>query len=177
VRARINLLSEMPDEWQRCVHQWAEINQHDGPPWRNGEYLFYQTLVGAWPLHGKADDAFIQRVVEYARKAAREAKVDTSWTAPNTDYEAAVEEFIGRTIRSDKFLASFLPFQRRVAELAMTNTLAQTLLRLTVPGVSDTYQGTELVDLSLVDPDNRRPVITHCDRRCLSSRSRIRSFS
>jgi (1->4)-alpha-D-glucan 1-alpha-D-glucosylmutase len=158
VRARINLLSEMPDEWRACVEQWAGINQHEGPTTRNDEYLVYQTLIGAWPLDGKADDAFVERIVAYMRKAMREAKVNTSWTAPNTDYESAVEQFIGRTIRSDAFLESFLPFQRRVADLAQTSMLAQTLLRLTVPGVPDTYQGTELIDLSLVDPDNRRPV-------------------
>jgi (1->4)-alpha-D-glucan 1-alpha-D-glucosylmutase len=158
VRARINVLSEMPREWRECVEQWGKINQHDGSPGRNEEYLLYQTLVGAWPLDEKADDAFIERIVQYLRKAAREAKVNTSWTAPNAEYESSVETFIGRTIRNEKFVENFLPFQRRVAALAETNTLAQTLLRLTVPGVPDTYQGTELVDLSLVDPDNRRPV-------------------
>jgi (1->4)-alpha-D-glucan 1-alpha-D-glucosylmutase len=158
VRARINVLSEMPDEWRECVEQWAKINQHDGPPWRNEEYLLYQTLVGAWPLDGNADDGFVKRIVAYMHKALREAKVNTTWTSPNAEYESAVEEFIGRTIRDRRFLERFLPFQRRVAELAQTSTLAQTLLRLTVPGVPDTYQGTEVLDLSLVDPDNRRPV-------------------
>jgi (1->4)-alpha-D-glucan 1-alpha-D-glucosylmutase len=148
----------MPDAWRECVEQWGTINQHDGPPGRNEEYLIYQTLVGAWPLDERADDGFVKRIVEYMRKAMREAKVSTSWTSPNTEYEAAIENFISRTIRSGKFLESFLPFQRRVAELAQTSTLAQTLLRLTVPGVPDTYQGTEIIDLSLVDPDNRRPV-------------------
>ena len=158
VRARINVLSEMPDEWRKCVEQWGQANQHDGPPCRNEEYLLYQTLVGAWPLDGKADEAFIGRIVQYMQKALREAKVNTSWTAPNADYESAVDNFIGRTIRNENFLASFVPFQRRIAGFALTSTLAQTLLRLTVPGVPDTYQGSEIVDLSLVDPDNRRPV-------------------
>jgi (1->4)-alpha-D-glucan 1-alpha-D-glucosylmutase len=161
VRARINVLSEMPDEWRECVTQWADINRHDGPPCppgRNEEYLLYQTLLGAWPLEEEADDAFVGRIQAYMQKASREAKVNTSWTSPNAEYESAVESFVASTIRNPAFLDSFLPFQRHVANLAMTNTLAQTLLRLTVPGVPDTYQGTELLDLSLVDPDNRRPV-------------------
>ena len=166
VRARINVLSEMPDEWEQQVWRWCEINRHDGPPYRNGEYLLYQTLIGAWPADDQAGEAFADRIIAYATKAMREAKVDTSWISPEGSYEAAVEDFIRRTIRNEAFLASFTPFQRRVAELALTNTLAQTLLRLTVPGVPDTYQGTELLDLSLVDSDNRRPV-DYAARRAL----------
>jgi (1->4)-alpha-D-glucan 1-alpha-D-glucosylmutase len=159
VRARINILSEMPDEWRECVTQWSDINRHQGGPTRNDEYLVYQTLVGAWPADDEpADETFVRRIQAYMQKALREAKVNTSWTSPNAEYESAVEQFVARTIANPAFRDSFLPFQRRVAELAMTNTLAQTLLRLTVPGVPDTYQGTELLDLSLVDPDNRRPV-------------------
>ena len=176
VRARINVLSEMPDEWRECVLQWAAINAHDGPPTRNEEYLLYQTLIGAWPIDGDVGESFVQRIVAYMQKAMREAKVSTSWTSPNTDHEAAVDDFIGRTIRSEAFRESFVPFQQRVALLAETNILAQTLLRLTVPGIPDTYQGTELIDLSLVDPDNRRPVDYERRRELLKCPETDRKF-
>jgi (1->4)-alpha-D-glucan 1-alpha-D-glucosylmutase len=173
VRARINVLSELPAEWRRRVGRWARLNRSkrreaDGRPvpGRNDEYLLYQTLVGAWPLGLEADDAdglatFAERIVAYMIKACREAKQRTSWTAPDEEYEQGLERFVRRILdphEARAFLADFLPFQARVAVVGALNGLAQTMLKLTTPGIPDTYQGCELWDLSLVDPDNRRPV-------------------
>ena len=171
VRARINVLAEWPDEWSRRVTRWAALNRShkvdvdDAPaPDPNEEYLLYQTLVGAWPIAGSPDDdlpAFTRRVQEYMNKATHEAKVNTSWINPNAEYDAAVSEFIGRVLdpaKSGEFLADLREFAGQVTHAGLFNSLAQTLLRCTAPGVPDTYQGTELWDFSLVDPDNRRPV-------------------
>ncbi|NIR58616.1 MAG: malto-oligosyltrehalose synthase [Gammaproteobacteria bacterium] len=171
VRARLDVLSEIPDEWRRQVHRWARTNRRHvtevdeaRAPDRNDEYLFYQTVLGAWPL-GDIDEAglaaFRERVESYMLKAVKEAKVHTSWINPNTDYEEAVSGFVRgalERVQRNPFLDSFLPFARRVAYLGLYNSLSQTLLKLTAPGVPDIYQGCELWDFSLVDPDNRRPV-------------------
>jgi (1->4)-alpha-D-glucan 1-alpha-D-glucosylmutase len=173
VRARLNALSELALEWRRQVGRWARLNrlkrrEVDGQrvPGRNDEYLLYQILVGAWPLEidslehpGLAE--LTERIVAYMIKASREAKVRTSWTAPDQEYEAGLERFVRRILDPQEgraFLADLLAFQPRIALIGAVNGLAQTLLKLTVPGVPDTYQGCELWDLSLVDPDNRRPV-------------------
>jgi (1->4)-alpha-D-glucan 1-alpha-D-glucosylmutase len=169
VRARLNVLSEIPDEWAAAVRGWMGLNADlrpavDGEPAPDAgeEYLLYQTLVGAWPPGGgDPGTEFADRIKAYMVKALHEAKVRTSWVNPNAAYDAAVQEFVGKLLDPQSgraFLDSFLPFQRRVARLGVVNTLAQTLLKLTAPGVPDTYQGTELPDFSLVDPDNRRPV-------------------
>ncbi|MBV8857291.1 MAG: malto-oligosyltrehalose synthase, partial [Acidobacteria bacterium] len=171
VRARLNALSEMPREWQAALASWGRLNSskkavvEDQPaPDRNDEYLLYQTLLGAWPaepLDAEGLGRFRERIAEYMQKATREAKVHTSWINPNEEYDAAVREFVGRLLRGgdgDAFLQDFLPLQRRVAFFGYFNALAQVLLKLTSPGVPDLYQGSELWDLSLVDPDNRRPV-------------------
>ncbi len=171
VRARLNVLSEMPDEWARHVERWRQLNAPhrqmiDGTavPSANDEFLLYQTLLGAWPLamnDAKQRRAFVERVQAYMRKALREAKVHTCWTDPNERYESAVSEFVARILRRETgggFLADCEPFQKRISHFGLLNSLAQTLIRLTAPGVPDTYQGTELWDFSLVDPDNRRPV-------------------
>jgi (1->4)-alpha-D-glucan 1-alpha-D-glucosylmutase len=169
VRARLNVLSEIPDRWAAAVARWSQFNEPHRRdvagqfvPGPNEEYLIYQTLVGAWPLDADAaDEFFIARIRAYLQKALREAKVFTSWTDPNTPYEDAIAAFVGAILdprTSATFLADFLPFRREIAEAGLINSLAQTLLRLTAPGVPDTYQGTELWDFSLVDPDNRRPV-------------------
>jgi (1->4)-alpha-D-glucan 1-alpha-D-glucosylmutase len=173
VRARIDVLSELPLEWRQRVGRWARLNrskrrEFDGQrvPGRNDEYLLYQTLLGAWPLEIDAPDHpaladFTERIVAYMIKASREAKVRTSWTAPDLAYEEGVEQFVRRIldpVSARAFLADLLSFQAQVARIGAVNGLAQTLLRLTAPGVPDTYQGCELWDLSLVDPDNRRPV-------------------
>jgi len=171
VRARLNVLSEIPDEWRGHLARWSRLNRgrklklNGVPaPARNDEYLLYQTLIGAWPL-GELDEAglgaFRQRIAQYMVKAVREAKLHSSWINPNTEYEQAVVQFVERLLHRlepNPFLGDLLPFQRRVARFGLLNGLSQTLLKLTAPGVPDVYQGNELWDFSLVDPDNRRPV-------------------
>jgi (1->4)-alpha-D-glucan 1-alpha-D-glucosylmutase len=173
VRARLNILSELPDEWGREVSKWMRLNgTHrtlvDGEPApdRNDEYRFYQALVGVWPLDlstetTAAPGEFVERLQKYMLKAVRESKVHTSWITQNEAYESALRKFIDRVLAGPgaaRFFRAILPFQRRIAELGLVNSLAQTVLKLGSPGVPDFYQGTELWELSLVDPDNRRPV-------------------
>jgi (1->4)-alpha-D-glucan 1-alpha-D-glucosylmutase len=132
-------------------------------PAPNDEYLIYQTLIGAWPvapMDAEQRSSFIDRVKAYVEKAAKEAKVYTSWTDP-TPYSDGLKQFVEGILTpgsGQDFLTDFKPFQRRVSHLGHLNSLSQTVLRLAAPGVPDTYQGTELWDFSLVDPDNRRPV-------------------
>jgi (1->4)-alpha-D-glucan 1-alpha-D-glucosylmutase len=199
VRARINVLSELPDKWRVALSHWSTLNADkkavvDGKPAPDGndEYLLYQTLVGAWPFCPRAaEDArhqggnggrgspgspvllnpfatpepwadFRERVIAYMHKATKEAKVHTSWVNANHAYDTAVRDFVIRTMtpdeRSETFLKDLRDFVEKVAYYGRFNALTQTLLKLTAPGVPDIYQGTELWDLSLVDPDNRRPV-------------------
>ena len=164
VRARLNVLSEIPAEWAEHLKRWQEINSHlCGEVQPNDQYLLYQTLLGAWPLQPMDDSQraeFLKRICAYMQKAMREAKVHTTWVKPNVKYEAAVACLIEKLLDlgNQSFLSEFLPFQKRIAYSGMVNSLAQTTLRLTAPGISDTYQGSELWDLSLVDPDNRRAV-------------------
>ncbi|HEX6910374.1 MAG TPA: malto-oligosyltrehalose synthase [Longimicrobium sp.] len=188
VRARINVLSEIPDLWGERASAWHRENarhlrSEDGHPVPdpNDEYLFYQTLVGAWPLEpldAPGREAFIGRMQAYMAKATREAKVHTSWINPDPVYDRGLAEFIAAVLRPTPdggFLDDFLAFQETVAELGMVNSLAQTLLRLTAPGVPDIYQGQELWDFSLVDPDNRRPVDFSLRRRLLEGLARAES--
>ncbi|HYE35172.1 malto-oligosyltrehalose synthase [Methylocaldum sp.] len=171
VRARINVLSEIPDEWIARVRHWSELNREkksivDGAPApsRNDEYLIYQTLIGTWPLgalnrEGLGD--YTQRLEAYMVKAMREAKLFSSWLNPNLAYEQAVSDFLLQLTTpadQDEFVRDFFDFQSSIARAGLHNSLAQLLLKLTVPGVPDLYQGNELWDFSLVDPDNRRPV-------------------
>ena len=174
VRARINVLSEMPSEWRETLLRWGRANRtrrrvvEDHPaPSRNDEYLLYTTLLGAWPLEAldgldeKGLEDFRGRIRAYMEKAIREAGVHTSWTNTNEEYEGAISHFVDAFLtpsENDLFLQEFLPFARKIARLGALNSLSQTLLKLTVPGVPDVYQGNELWDFSLVDPDNRRPV-------------------
>lgn len=170
VRARINVLSEMPREWERAIYRWRRMNsrrktQVEGHhvPTTKDEYLFYQTLLGIWPVaaapEGEAD--LTQRLVDYMIKATREAKLITSWVNVDEEFEAALTDFVQKTLdpaRSSKFLTDFGAFVDQVAVAGARNSLAQVLIKLTAPGMPDIYQGTELWDFSLVDPDNRRPV-------------------
>jgi (1->4)-alpha-D-glucan 1-alpha-D-glucosylmutase len=141
-------------------------------PDRSDEYLRYQTLLGVWPEGRPAGEALAGprgRVADYMRKATKEAKVHTSWVNPNTEYDAAVRDFVFRVLADvdeGPFLTDFLALQRRVAFFGYFNSLSQVLLKLTCLGVPDLYQGTELWDFSLVGPDNRRPSITPDARRC-----------
>jgi (1->4)-alpha-D-glucan 1-alpha-D-glucosylmutase len=173
VRARLAVLSEMPVEWQRQATLWnrmlrARLGHADvaAPPDRNDEYLFYQLLLGAWPaeltsLNPDAVNSFAERIERTMIKSIREAKLHSTWASPNAAYEDAALVFVRAAFdvsRPNAFLDAFLPFQQRVARLGVRNSLLQTALKLTLPGMPDIYQGAELWDLNLVDPDNRRAV-------------------
>jgi (1->4)-alpha-D-glucan 1-alpha-D-glucosylmutase len=169
VRARIAVLSELPREWRAAVNRWARLNRRRktrvegaSAPDRNDEYLFYQTLLGAWPWDAETpDDEFVARIEAFMLKAAREAQVHTSWVNPDPAYEDALQQFVRAALdasRPNPFLEDFAAIRKMVAHAGAINALAQQLLKLTAPGVPDVYQGTELWDQSLVDPDNRRPV-------------------
>lgn len=154
VRARLVLLSEIPGAWADAVRRWAKRNdrhRRDGWPDRNAEYLLYQALVGAWPLS-------CQRAAAYMEKVAREAKQHTSWIDPNPAYDQALRSFVEAVLADEGFLADLAAFVAPLVWPGRVTSLAQTLIKLTAPGVPDIYRGTELWDLSLVDPDNRRPV-------------------
>ncbi len=162
VRARLNVLSELPGEWRERVMQWKKINlplktQAEVPSLCD-EYLLYQTLVGTWPSTERNGKEYIERIQSYLVKAAREAKIHTSWTDPDAGYEESLKSFAAQVLASEQFLAAFEPFQNRIASTAVVNSLAQIVLKSFSPGVPDFYQGTELWDFSLVDPDNRRSV-------------------
>jgi len=171
VRARISVLSEYPEEWRRQIHRWSRLNVgkkrlvDDAPaPSANDEYLLYQTLIGAWPageLDGEGLADFRERIKGYMEKAMREAKVHSSWLNPHQEYEEAVRGFVDALLEdsgNNRFINDFLPFQRQLTYFGYLNGLSQTLLKLTSPGVPDIYQGNEIWDFSLVDPDNRRAV-------------------
>jgi (1->4)-alpha-D-glucan 1-alpha-D-glucosylmutase len=168
MRARLNVLSELPDEWEQQLWTWSELNRSyktvvgDRPfPDTNDEYFLYQTLLGAFPFTAADLPAFKDRLKDYVIKAVREAKVHTAWLHPDEDYENAYLSFVDHILgdlNDTPFLNAFRPFQDRIAQHGLWNSLAQVVLKYTVPGVPDLYQGTELWDLSLVDPDNRRPV-------------------
>ncbi len=187
-RARVAALSELPNEWRRALRAWSAANRKhkttvDGEqaPDANEEYLIYQILLGTWPVESAPGDegaaavrssfasltpedhaAYVGRIQEYMTKAIKEAKVNSSWIQPNEGWDGAVRKFVAALLRRGKaanpFVKAFTPLAEQVARLGMVNSLAQTVLKLTVPGVPDVYQGCELWDHSLVDPDNRRPV-------------------
>lgn len=168
VRARLNVISEIPEEWEKQVKSWREINhshkihiRRKEVPTTNDEYFFYQSLIGTYPFAQDKDPIFLERIKDYMLKSVREAKVQTAWLRPDTAYEEGFLTFVEKVLepsKSNQFLKEFLPFQKRIASYGVFNSLSQILLKYTVPGVPDTYQGTELWDLSMVDPDNRRPV-------------------
>jgi len=164
VRARIALLSEMLDEWRAAIHRWSAINEryrHDDMPDRNMEYLLYQTLVGAWPLSA-------ERAVRYMEKASKEAKAETSWIDPNSTYDDALRVFVESAVSDETFANELEQFVQPLVGAGRINSLAQLLIKLTAPGIPDIYQGNEIWDLSLVDPDNRRPVDHDARRRLLA---------
>ncbi len=168
VRARISVLSEIGKAWLPRLHRWSKWNQpHKGTcngrpaPDANEECLLYQTMLGAWPLDPAEEAGFVERLIAFMLKALREAKVHTSWMSQDVKYESAVESFVRNTVacsKKNRFMDDFLDLRKTVAFYGYLNTLSQTLLKITSPGVPDFYQGTELWDFSLVDPDNRRPV-------------------
>jgi (1->4)-alpha-D-glucan 1-alpha-D-glucosylmutase len=164
VRARLALLSEIPERWRAAVRRWSERgrrHRRGDLPDRNAEYLLYQTLVGAWPIS-------CERAAAYMEKAAREAKAHTSWTRPDAGYEAALRGLVEAVFADRELLADLERFVAPLVDPGRVSSLAQTLLKLTAPGVPDLYRGSELWDLSLVDPDNRRPVDWETRRRLLA---------
>jgi len=171
VRARINVLSEMTQVWRKALERWSRINRRrkrevegQPAPSLNDEYLLYQTLIGSWPLEELNEGAlatYRERIEGYMIKASREAKSRTSWANVNADYEEALLQFIRALLEPrdlNAFLTDFTTFQRRISRYGLLNAMSQTLCKLTAPGVPDLYQGNEIWDFSLVDPDNRRPV-------------------
>jgi len=170
-RIRINVLSEFPEEWRAQLMRWSEILASEKTRHRNGffpdaveEYLTYQALIGVWPLGGtgfEVPENLVERMQEYLIKATREAKRNTSWTDTDPTYPRILSDWVSDLLagpKSSLFLRDFLPFQRKVSRVGIVHSLAQTLLKLGSPGVADIFQGCELWDFSLVDPDNRRPV-------------------
>jgi (1->4)-alpha-D-glucan 1-alpha-D-glucosylmutase len=171
VRARINVLSEIPARWRLALRSWENWNRSKKTPVndvlapnRNDEYLLYQTLVGRWPTERLDDQGwklFTERIEQYMVKAAREAKEHTSWVNTRAEYEGALIQFVRGVLDrcpTNRFYEDFRQFHPTIARAGALNSLSQTLLKMTSPGVPDIYQGNELLDLSLVDPDNRRPV-------------------
>jgi (1->4)-alpha-D-glucan 1-alpha-D-glucosylmutase len=154
IRARLAALTEIPGRWRTALSRWSRMNAsfktRDYPD-RNTEYFLYQTLIGAWPISQK-------RLLAYMEKAAREAKQQTSWTQPNREFEDALRNFIERILSSREFVADLEGLVGNILKAGQINSLAQTLMKFTAPGIPDTYQGSELWDLRLVDPDNRTPV-------------------
>jgi (1->4)-alpha-D-glucan 1-alpha-D-glucosylmutase len=181
VRARINVLSEMTMAWRKTIERWSRMNRTrkrevDGrpAPTPNDEVLFYQTLIGCWPLEDldtAGNGVFRERIEAYMIKAAREAKLRTSWANINTEYEEALTQFVRTTLElreGNLFLSDLVAVQRRLRRFGLLNSLSQVVCKLTAPGVPDIYQGNEIWDFSLVDPDNRRPVDYERRRRILS---------
>ncbi len=183
-RARLAVLADLPDEWRREVNAWSRLLrarrgdvEQQAPPDRNDEYMFYQLLVGSWPteLLNELDHAALAdyrgRVIDALQKSLREAKLHSSWTAPGAAYEDAMRQFALDALDPSRsnFLANFTPFIRRIARLAVDNSLAQTVMKLTLPGAPDIYQGSELWNLSLVDPDNRRAVDYEAREKALTA--------
>lgn len=171
VRARINILSENPESWRAALQRWRDFNRgkktkfnKQDVPDANEEYLLYQTLVGTWPLYpmdATARVRYIDRIEKFMSKAIKEAKTHTSWVNPNEAYEQGIKEFVHHILNPDPsndFLRDLAAFIQPIAKAGMFNSLSQTLLKMTTPGVPDFYQGTELWEFALVDPDNRHPV-------------------
>ena len=183
-RARLAVLADMPDEWARQVEGWSRLIRarrgeigNDTPPDRNDEYLLYQLLVGSWPVEllenpdAEGLEAYGERIRATLEKSMREGKLHSNWSSPDPAYEEAMQSFARAALEPDRagFLSSFLPFVQRVARLGVQNSLIQVVLKLTVPGMPDIYQGCEMWDLSLVDPDNRRAVDYESRARALEA--------
>ncbi len=183
-------ISEIPEVWRRSLQRWRlanrrwkrTINDAEAPD-ANEEYLLYQTLLGTWPIQDSgepeaaAKPEYIERIQAYMAKALHEAKLNTSWIQPNEEWDAAMRDFVAKILDSsprNKFLPAFLPVAKEIARLGAINSLSQVVLKLTSPGVPDIYQGNEIWDYSLVDPDNRRPVDYQQRREMLAALARLR---
>ncbi len=162
VRARISVLSELPDEWSAAVDRWMSVGEKLGCPDARTGYFFWQTLIGAWPLD-------VERATRYMEKATREAKLATSWHSPNERYDRAVRDFVSGVFDDDGLLADVGLFVATIEPAAAANSLAQKLIQLTMPGIPDVYQGCELATFTLVDPDNRGSVDFGVRREALDS--------
>ncbi|WP_373058167.1 malto-oligosyltrehalose synthase [Zunongwangia sp. H14] len=176
-RMRLAALSEFPAEWFQKVKEWKEINKsfkNKNAPDVNEEYFIYQALVGAVPFNDYDKTEFLQRTKDYLQKVMREAKVNSNWSSPNEEHETAVFKFTEIIAEHPDFQKAFDPFQKKIAALGVIKSLAQICIKYTVPGVPDTYQGTELWDLSYVDPDNRRPVDYKARRKYLEEISNLK---
>ena len=171
VRARINVLSEAPEDWYRAIRRWSDMNRHCkirvadvAAPDANEEYLLYQSLVGTWPLLEMCPEEhaiYIKRIQAYMHKAVHEAKAHSSWISPNAKYDKALADFVEHVLElspRNAFLEDFRRFQGPIARAGMWNSTSQLLLKIASPGVPDFYQGSELWNFHLVDPDNRQPV-------------------
>jgi len=175
VRARLAVLSEMASGWRMTLRRWSRFNRSlrgqeaESVPSRGDEYHFYQALIGIWP--GEVSKGLGERLKAYMLKSVREAKVHTSWINPDTEYEAALERFVVQSLENKVFIKDVAETVARVAHLGMLVGLSQTLVKAASPGVPDYYQGTELWDFSLVDPDNRRPVDYALRRKLLNDGS------
>jgi (1->4)-alpha-D-glucan 1-alpha-D-glucosylmutase len=182
VRLRMAALSEIPEIWDKAIRRWSKLNKKhrtkvddEYSPSRNEEYLLYQTLLGTWPLEplkGASRATYIERIQKYMIKALKEAKINSSWIEPNEDWERATLSFVSNILNEragERFCADLSEIAEVVAGLGAMNSLAQTVLKCTLPGVPDFYQGTEIWDFSLVDPDNRRPVDYSVRRSLLDS--------
>ncbi|WP_029034832.1 malto-oligosyltrehalose synthase [Salinimicrobium terrae] len=161
-RMRINVLSEMGEDWFKKVSEWhllaKNLRNDNSVPNANEEYFIFQMLIGAWPYEGEPGEEFFERSTAYLQKVLREAKENSSWAAPNERYENKVYDFLKNLLASGEFKDSFRTFHKKISAYGALKSLSQSLLKITAPGIPDVYQGTELWDLSYVDPDNRRPV-------------------
>ncbi len=167
-RARLDVLSELPEEWEKRLQLWSRLNRTHKTrirgveaPDRNDEYALYQALIGSWPLESEPGEVYLERLKAYLVKAVREAKVHTEWLKPDAAYEQAFVGFAEKILApagANRFLESFAPFAKQIAHAGAFNSLSQALIKIAAPGVADIYQGCELWDLSFVDPDNRRAV-------------------
>ena len=189
VRARMAAIAERPELWRKSLGRWRTLNRRwkkqvdeNEAPDSNEDYLLYQTLLGSWPLEpyrqlsDEARASYRTRIQQYMAKALKEAKLNTSWVQPNESWDSAVSEFVSRLLDpspKNRFLENFIPLAEEIARLGAINSLAQTLLKLTAPGVPDIYQGNEIWDFSLVDPDNRRPVDYQKRQRLLDSLGKV----
>jgi malto-oligosyltrehalose synthase len=171
-RARLNVLTDIPDDWFSLVKQWSSENKASIDP--NDEYFIYETLAGTYPMPGQPENDYHQRIEQYLEKTLREAKLHSTWAEPDEAYENKVKQFtLGLLDEKSIFWNSFAPFHKKIALFGVVNSLVQMLLKLTSPGMPDIYQGCELWDFSLVDPDNRRPVDYNLRRGYESAKSGI----